>query len=70
MRVTNTLFYSTSVTEHQSAMKKLYDIDKQLASGMKIQNRVFDITGFFKDRVDAQSSKIEQFELDGTIEVR
>lgn len=61
MRVTNTLFYSTSVNEHQSAMKKLYDIDKQLASGMKIQNS-FENSGVFVDtmRLNYEIATLEQ----------
>lgn len=61
MRVTNTLFYSTSVTEHQSAMKKLYDIDKQLASGMKIQNS-FENSSVYVDtmRLNYEIATLEQ----------
>lgn len=61
MRVTNTLFYSTSVTEHQSAMKKLYDIDKQLASGMKIQNS-FENSAIYVDtmRLNYEIATLEQ----------
>ena len=61
MRVTNTLFYSTSVTEHQSAMKKLYDIDKQIASGMKIQNS-FENSGVYVDtmRLNYEIATLEQ----------
>lgn len=61
MRVTNTLFYSTSVTEHQSAMKKLYDIDKQLASGMKIQNS-FENSAVYVDtmRLNYELATLEQ----------
>ena len=61
MRVTNTLFYSTSVTEHQSAMKKLYDIDKQMASGMKIQNS-FENSAVYVDtmRLNYEIATLEQ----------
>lgn len=61
MRVTNTLFYSTSVTEHQSAMKKLYDIDKQIASAMKIQNS-FEDSGVYVDtmRLNYEIATLEQ----------
>lgn len=38
MRITNSLFYSSSMQDSQNAIKKLYDINKQMSSKMKIQN--------------------------------
>ena len=38
MRITNSLFYSSSMQDSQNSIKKLYDINKQMASKMKIQN--------------------------------
>lgn len=61
MRVTNTLFFNTSTTEHQSAMKKLYDIDKQIASKLKIQNS-FEDSGVYVDtmRLNYEIATLEQ----------
>jgi flagellar hook-associated protein 3 FlgL len=61
MRVTNTLFYTNSVAEHQSAMKKMYDVDKQIASGLKIQNSYED-SGIYVDamRLNYEIATLEQ----------
>jgi len=61
MRITNTLFYANSVAEHQSAMKKMYDVDKQIASGLKIQNSYED-SGVYVDamRLNYEIATLEQ----------
>jgi len=61
MRITNTLFYTNSVAEHQSAMKKMYDVDKQIASGLKIQNSYED-SGVYVDamRLNYEIATLEQ----------
>lgn len=61
MRVTNTLFYNTSLSEHQNAMKKMYDINTQMASGLKIQNS-FENSGVFVDtmRLNYEIATLEQ----------
>lgn len=61
MRVTNTLFYNRSLFEHQSAMKKMYDINTQMASGLKIQNSYED-SGVYVDtmRLNYEIATLEQ----------
>jgi len=61
MRITNTLFYANSVAEHQSAMKKMYDVDKQIASGLKIQNS-YENSGIYVDamRLNYEIATLEQ----------
>jgi len=61
MRITNTLFYANSVAEHQSAMKKMYDVDKQISSGLKIQNS-YENSGVYVDtmRLNYEIATLEQ----------
>ncbi len=61
MRITNTLFYTNSVAEHQSAMKKMYDVDKQISSGLKIQNS-YENSGVYVDtmRLNYEIATLEQ----------
>lgn len=61
MRITNSLFYATSSSEHQKAMQKMYDIDTQISSGMKIQNSYED-SGVYVDtmRLNYEIATLEQ----------
>lgn len=61
MRITNSLFYATSTSEHQNAMKQMYDIDTQISSGMKIQNSYED-SGIYVDtmRLNYEIATLEQ----------
>lgn len=61
MRITNTLLYSSSIRNYRTANEKLYNINQQLASGMKIQNS-YDDTGVYIDsmRLNNEISSLEQ----------
>ena len=61
MRITSSLFYATSSSEHQKAMKKMYDIDTQMSSGLKIQNSYED-SGVYVDtmRLNYEIATLEQ----------
>jgi len=48
MRVTNSLLFSTSLRNYQSSTNKLYDINQQIATGLKIQNSYED-SGVYVD---------------------
>lgn len=48
MRITNALLHNTSIRNYRSSTEKLYDINQQIASGMKIQNSYQD-TGIYVD---------------------
>lgn len=61
MRVTNSFFYASSMQDHQTSLKKLYDINKQISSGMKIQDS-FENSGIFVDtmRLNYEIATLEQ----------
>lgn len=61
MRVTNSLLYSSSIQNQQTSLKKLYDIDKQISSGMKIQDS-FENSGIYVDtmRLNYEIATLEQ----------
>lgn len=72
MRVTNSLFYSSSSYDQQNSLKKLYDLNKQMDSKMKIQNSFEDSSIYVDtmrlnyeiatlDQVKATSSKAQTF---------
>ncbi|MBV5279317.1 MAG: flagellin [Campylobacteraceae bacterium] len=72
MRVTNSLFYSSSSYDQQNSLKKLYDLNKQMDSQMKIQNSFEDSSIYVDtmrlnyeiatlDQVKATSSKAQTF---------
>jgi len=48
MRVTNSLLFSTSIRNYQSSTNKLYEVNQQIASGLKIQNSYED-SGVYVD---------------------
>lgn len=54
MRVTNSLLFNTSLRNYQSSSQKLYDVNQQLASGLKIQNSYQD-TGVYVDSMRLNS---------------
>ncbi|MBE0490811.1 MAG: flagellar hook-associated protein FlgL [Sulfurospirillum sp.] len=61
MRITNALFYQNAKNDHQKSMRGLYDINTQLASGVKIQNSYED-SGVFVDtmRLNYEVATLEQ----------
>lgn len=61
MRITNSLFYTNSSFEQQKAMKGLYDLNKQMVSGLKIQNS-YENSGIFVDtmRLNYEIATLEQ----------
>ena len=61
MRITNSLFYSSSMQDSQSSIKKLYDINQQMSSKMKIQNSYED-SGVYVDamRLNYEIATLEQ----------
>ena len=61
MRVTNSLFYATTIQNQQDSLKKLYDLNKQESSGMKIQNS-FEDSGVYVDtmRLNYEAATLEQ----------
>ena len=72
MRITNSLFYTNSSYSQQKIMNKLYDINEQMASGLKIQNSYEDSSVFIDtmrlnneistlDQTQATSSKAQTF---------
>ena len=61
MRITNTLFVNTALMEHQNALKKLYDIDQQLSSGLKIQQSFQDSSTYIDTmRLNYEIAMLEQ----------
>ncbi len=61
MRLTNSLLYSNSLRNYRSSSEKLYNINQQIASGMKIQNSYED-TGVYVDtmRLNYEISTLTQ----------
>ena len=61
MRITNNLLYTNSIRNYRTASEKLYDVNQQIASGLKIQNSYED-TGIYVDtmRLNSQLSSLEQ----------
>lgn len=61
MRVTNALLYNTSLRNYRTSSEKLYNINQQLASGMKIQNS-YENTGIYVDtmRLNYEISTLTQ----------
>ena len=61
MRITSTLFSNTSIREHQNALQKLYDVDQQLSSGLKIQHSFQDSSVFIDTmRLNYEIATLEQ----------
>lgn len=61
MRITNNLLYTNSIRNYRTASEKLYDVNQQIASGLKIQNSYED-TGIYVDtmRLNSELSSLEQ----------
>ncbi|MDD3462722.1 MAG: flagellin [Sulfurospirillaceae bacterium] len=61
MRVTDTLFYTTTINDYNRSMKSIYDINQQMSSGQNIQNSYED-TGIYVDtmRLDSEINILEQ----------
>ena len=61
MRVTNALLFNTSLRNYRSSSEKLYDINQQIASRMKIQNS-YENTGVYVDamRLNYEIGTLEQ----------
>ncbi|MDD3342496.1 MAG: flagellin [Sulfurospirillaceae bacterium] len=61
MRITNSLFYTTSSYEQQKAMKSIYDINEQMSTKQKIQNSYED-SGVYVDtmRLNYEIATLEQ----------
>ena len=72
MRITDSLFYQDTTNSYQDSLKKLYDVNTQISSGLKIQNsyedssiyadtmRLNDEISTF-DQVKKSSSKAQSF---------
>jgi flagellar hook-associated protein 3 FlgL len=61
MRITNALLYSTTINNYRTANQKLYEVNQQIATGMKIQNS-YDDTSIYIDsmRLSSQLSTLSQ----------
>ena len=61
MRITNGLLYSTSISNYRTSSTALYNVNQQIASGMKIQNSYED-TSIYVDsmRLSSQLTTLSQ----------
>lgn len=61
MRITNALLYSTSIKNYRTVSEKLYNVNQQIATGLKIQNS-YDDTSVYMDsmRLSSELSSLSQ----------
>ncbi len=61
MRITDSLFYMNTKNSYQDSLKKLYDVNAQISSGLKIQNSYEDSSVYVDSmRLDNEISTLDQ----------